>query len=118
MRISVIAAGVIGSLSIASWTFAAVGAEPRPQKQTVCPVMGGAVNTNLFVDHAGKRIYACCTGCLPDLKKDPAAFIAKLEKSGVALDKTPPANPGKNPAGGAGAAPATGGHAHSAGGCK
>lgn len=60
------------------------------KKQSVCPVMGGAVNTNLFVDFEGKRIYVCCKGCLPDVKKDPAKYIAKLEKDGFTLDKAEP----------------------------
>ena len=58
-------------------------------KQAVCPVMGGRINTNLFVDFEGKRIYVCCKGCLPELKQDPAKYVAKLEKDGVTLDKVP-----------------------------
>lgn len=57
-------------------------------KQTVCPVMGGAVNTNLFVDFEGKRIYVCCKGCLPEVRKDPAKYIAKLEKAGITPAKS------------------------------
>lgn len=60
------------------------------KKQTVCPVMGGPVNTNLYVDYDGKRIYACCAGCLPDLRKNPAKYVSKLEKSGVTLAKAEP----------------------------
>jgi YHS domain-containing protein len=62
------------------------------KKQAVCPVMGGEVNTNLFVDHDGRRIYACCPGCVGELKKHPAKYITKLEKDGVTLDKTPAAD--------------------------
>lgn len=60
------------------------------KKQTVCPVMGGKINTGLFVDYEGKRIYVCCSGCLPEVRKDPARYIAKLEKEGVTLDKAEP----------------------------
>jgi len=49
--------------------------------------MGGKINKSLFVDHDGKRVYACCAGCLPDLKKDPAKYISQLEAKGVTLDK-------------------------------
>ena len=56
--------------------------------QTTCPVMGSAVNTNLYVDYDGKRIYVCCKECLETVKKDPAKYISKLENNGVALEKT------------------------------
>lgn len=57
--------------------------------QTLCPVMGGAINKQVFVDYEGKRVYFCCMGCPPEFKKDPAKYILKLEKEGIALDKTP-----------------------------
>ena len=57
--------------------------------QTTCPVMGGAVNTNIFVDADGKRIYLCCNGCIGEVKKDPAKYIKQLEAEGITLDKTP-----------------------------
>ena len=68
--------------------------EAQPQKvagqpQTTCPVMGGAINKALFVDHDGKRIYLCCAGCTGAVKADPAKYIKKLEDQGIALDKAP-----------------------------
>jgi YHS domain-containing protein len=62
------------------------------KKQTVCPVMGGEVNTSIFADANGKRVYFCCNGCPAAFKKDPAKYIAKLEKDGVTLDKAPAAD--------------------------
>jgi YHS domain-containing protein len=59
------------------------------KKQTICPVMGGQVNTNIYVDASGKRVYFCCPACPPKFKKDPAKYIAKLEKDGITLDKAP-----------------------------
>jgi len=59
------------------------------KKQTACPVMGGAINTNLYADANGKRVYFCCNGCPAEFKKDPAKHIAKMEKDGITLDKTP-----------------------------
>jgi YHS domain-containing protein len=59
------------------------------KKQTVCPVMDEAVNTNIYLDVKGSRIYFCCMDCPAQFKKDPAKYLAKLEKSGVTLDKTP-----------------------------
>ncbi len=57
--------------------------------QTVCPVMGGAINKALYVDHGGKRIYVCCAGCIAKIKEDPAAIITQMEAAGVALEATP-----------------------------
>ncbi|MBD3422456.1 MAG: hypothetical protein GF398_20265 [Chitinivibrionales bacterium] len=57
-----------------------VGASAGPQ--TTCPVMGGEINKELYVDHNGKRIYLCCEGCRAALEKDPAKFLKKLEEMG------------------------------------
>ena len=65
--------------------------EKKPKPQTTCPIMGARINPKLYVDHAGKRVYVCCAGCLAPLKKDAAKYIAKLEAQGVTLAKTPPA---------------------------
>jgi hypothetical protein len=58
-------------------------------------VTGEGINTNLFVDVKGKRIYVCCAGCISPIKKDPAKFITKMEKEGITLDKAPVAAPAK-----------------------
>lgn len=64
--------------------------QPTTKKtQTTCPVMGGAINTNIYVDADGKRVYFCCKGCPAEFKKDPAKYISKLEEEGVTLDKAP-----------------------------
>ena len=76
---------MLGVVLVAGVTMA--GDSPSVKRQTTCPVMGGTVKTNLYVDAEGKRIYVCCRGCLPEVKKDPAKYIAILEKSGVTLDK-------------------------------
>jgi len=53
--------------------------------QTTCPVMGGAIDKALYVDHAGKRIYVCCAGCIAKIKEDPAKVVKTLEASGIVL---------------------------------
>ena len=88
MKASKLVITLLSALLSAGWAGAADTVAP-PQKQTVCPVMGGKVNTNLFVDAEGKRIYVCCKGCLGDLKSDPAKYIAQLEAKGVKLDVAP-----------------------------
>lgn len=91
MKVSLIAVSIVSVLLFASAASAADSTAPVPQKQTTCPVMGGKINKNLFVDHDGKRVYICCKGCLPELKKDPAKYISQLEAKGVTLDVTPKA---------------------------
>lgn len=68
------------------------------KKQTVCPVMGGQADTNIYVDALGKRVYFCCNACPAQFKKDPAKYIKKLEEEGVTLDKTPQAVTTNSPA--------------------
>jgi len=63
------------------------GVEGTPQ--TVCPVMGGKINSELYVDAEGKRIYVCCEGCIAAVKKEPAKYVKKLEEQGITLKRTP-----------------------------
>lgn len=56
--------------------------ETALKPQTTCPVMGGEVNTNLYVDVDGQRVYVCCGGCLAPLKADPEKYLKKLEEMG------------------------------------
>ncbi len=72
--------------------------EQSDKRQTVCPITGEGINTNLFVDVLGKRIFVCCKGCISPIKKDPAKYISQMEKEGVTLDKAPVAAPAKSPA--------------------
>ena len=55
--------------------------------QTVCPLMGGKINKNIFADYNGKRVYFCCAGCVDAFKKDPAKYIKQMEDKGIVLDK-------------------------------
>ncbi len=52
-------------------------------KQAVCPVSGhhlGSMEKPIKVSAEGRTFFLCCEGCEPDLKKDPKAVIAKLDK--------------------------------------
>jgi len=94
--------------------------QPTAKKaQTTCPVMGGTVNTNIYVDADGKRIYFCCKGCPDEFKKDPAKYIGKLEKEGVTLEKAPAKDPTKKEQPAKSEAVPSKGHDHSGqkGGC-
>jgi YHS domain-containing protein len=47
-------------------------------EQTTCPVMGGAINKDLFTEYKGKKVYFCCPGCKEQFEKEPEKYIAKL----------------------------------------
>ena len=47
-------------------------------EQTTCPVMGGAIDKNIFIEYKGKKVYFCCPGCEEQFKKEPEKYIAKL----------------------------------------
>ena len=59
--------------------------------QEACPVMGGKINKSLYVDHNGKRVYFCCSGCIAPFNKEPDKYIEQLESAGVELDSAPAA---------------------------
>lgn len=63
--------------------------EKPAQLQTTCPVMGGKIKKDSYVDVKGKRIYMCCNGCTAALKKDPDKYIKKLEDAGITIEDTP-----------------------------
>lgn len=66
-------------------------AQPQTPTQTVCPVFGGEINKDIYVDYKGKRIYFCCEGCDDEFKKNPEKYMKKLEAQGVELEKIPAA---------------------------
>ncbi len=56
-----------------------------PQK--TCPVMGGTIDRELFVDYKHQRIYVCCSGCIGELKKNPEIYLNKLSSRGEMPEK-------------------------------
>jgi YHS domain-containing protein len=48
--------------------------------QLKCPVMGGPIDGQTFIEYQGRRIDFCCDACPKDFKADPAKFLAKLEQ--------------------------------------
>jgi len=73
----------VGSMAVT------VQAAQSGNPQTKCPVLGGAINKDLYVDYEAKRIYFCCAGCPREFEKDPAKYMKKLEEQGVAPEATP-----------------------------
>lgn len=68
------------------------------QFQTVCPVMGGKIDKDVYTDIEGKRVYFCCPMCVDKFVADPARFLKKLADEGVVLEDSPE---GKESGGGA-----------------
>jgi hypothetical protein len=93
--VATVAAGVL----IAGATMAAdrhkdhgkMAAETKITPQTTCPVMGGKINKDLYVDHDGKRVYVCCKGCIGTVQKDPEKYIKKLADKGEVPASVPEA---------------------------
>lgn len=59
--------------------------------QTTCPVMGGKVSKSTYVDHDGKRVYLCCSGCVAKFKEDADKYVREMEDKGIELEKVPAA---------------------------
>jgi Cu(I)/Ag(I) efflux system membrane fusion protein len=47
-------------------------------EQKLCPVMGLAINKDLFTLYKGKKVYFCCPGCKPEFEKEPEKYLVKL----------------------------------------
>ena len=47
-------------------------------EQTMCPVMGGVIDKNIFTVYKGKKVYFCCAGCDAKFKADPEKYLSKL----------------------------------------
>jgi len=65
--------------------------EEKDQKvyQTTCPVMGGDIDKDVFVDFGGKRIYFCCKGCPDKFLENHTQYMKKMAKQGIVLMDAP-----------------------------
>jgi Cu(I)/Ag(I) efflux system membrane fusion protein len=61
--------------------------------QTLCPVMGGKINRDVFVDYKGKRIYFCCPGCDGKFREDPEKYLKQMRDKGVEPEDVPHEHP-------------------------
>lgn len=59
---------------------------PRLGNQTHCPVMGGEIDSTVFTDIQGHRVYHCCPGCSPKLVANPDKYFEKASESGVRFE--------------------------------
>ncbi|MBW8015412.1 MAG: YHS domain-containing protein [Planctomycetes bacterium] len=46
--------------------------------QTICPIMGGKIEKDIFVEYQGKKVYFCCPPCKAKFNADPKKFLPKL----------------------------------------
>ena len=47
-------------------------------EQTICPIMGGAINKDIFTEYKGRKVYFCCPECKTKFEAEPEKYIAKL----------------------------------------
>jgi len=46
--------------------------------QETCPVMGGPIDPNVFIEYKGRKVFFCCKGCDQKFRENPEKYIAKL----------------------------------------
>ncbi len=46
--------------------------------QKTCPVMGGEIDPEVFIEYKGVRVYFCCWGCDKKFRDNPDQYIPKL----------------------------------------
>lgn len=61
--------------------------EKAMKAQTKCPVMGGDINKDLYVDYKGLRVYFCCDGCQGTFNSDPEKYLKEMKEAGVEPEK-------------------------------
>lgn len=68
------------------------GQDESPEKpkelksQTHCPVMGGKIDSTVFTDIQGQRVYHCCPSCIPKIKADPDKYFKKAAAQGILFE--------------------------------
>ncbi len=60
-----------------------VMSEPKKElvqtaEQTACPIMGMAVDKNVYTEYKGKKVYFCCAGCETPFLENPEKYLSKL----------------------------------------
>ena len=51
-------------------------------EQTICPVMGNAINKDYYTEYKGKKVYFCCPGCDKLFNENPEKYLSKLPQFG------------------------------------
>lgn len=61
-------------------------AKKELKNQTNCPVMGGAIDSSVFADVQGQRVYFCCPKCISKFKADSDTYFKKAAEQGVLFE--------------------------------
>ncbi len=56
--------------------------DAKLQPQTTCPIMGGAINKEHYVDKGNQRIFVCCPPCKAKVAADFEGAAQKLAQKG------------------------------------
>lgn len=54
--------------------------------QTHCPVMGGKIDSTIYADIQGQRIYFCCPGCVAAFKENSDKYFMKAAKERILFE--------------------------------
>ena len=46
--------------------------------QTTCPIEGLPVNSNIYAEYKGKKVYFCCEECKEQFEQDPEKYLPVL----------------------------------------
>jgi YHS domain-containing protein len=60
--------------------------EAELKLQAVCPVMGGQINKDIYMDYQSQRIYFCCPSCKGPFLKNTEKYLKKIADDGVFLE--------------------------------
>lgn len=63
------------------------------KNQTHCPVMGGKIDSTVYTDIQGQRVYHCCPMCIAKLKADPDKYFKKSAAEGILFENIQTACP-------------------------
>jgi len=64
----------------------AQAAPAESHSQTVCPVMGGKIDSTQYTDIQGQRVYHCCPMCAAKLKADPDKYFKEAAAQGIVFE--------------------------------
>jgi len=98
MKLSKTLSIMVAMLLVASLTAFAVEEKQEQQQeakkdapmeltnQTLCPVMGGKIDSTVYTDIQGQRVYHCCPMCSAKLTKDPDTYFKKAAAEGILFE--------------------------------
>ncbi len=47
-------------------------------EQKICPVLNNPIDKKVYTVYKGKKVYFCCSMCIPEFEKNPEKYISKL----------------------------------------